>query len=69
MDGKMKINYPFSSRQPAILLHLITLFQNSLGENILMRPKSQEPLALLTTTRPVFAYSNRIVNANYVQLA
>ncbi len=43
-------------------------FQNTLGENILLRPKTGA-IALLTTTRPVFAYSNRIINANYLQLA
>ena len=43
-------------------------FQNTLGENILLRPKTGA-IALLTTTRPVFAYSNRIINANYLQVA
>ena len=41
---------------------------NSLGENILMRKKTGG-IALLTTTRPVFSFSNRIINNNYLQFA
>lgn len=41
---------------------------NSIGENILLRPKSGA-IALMTTTRVVFAFSNRIMNNNYVQFA
>ena len=41
---------------------------NSLGENILLRPKTGA-IALMTTTRPVFAFSNRIINNNYIQFA
>jgi hypothetical protein len=41
---------------------------NSLGENILLRPKTGA-IALMTTTRIVFAYSNRIMNNNYMQFA
>src|SRR5205814_4435429 len=41
---------------------------NSLGENILLRPKTGA-IALMTTTRPVFAFSNRIMNNNYLQFA
>jgi hypothetical protein len=40
----------------------------SLGENILLREKTGG-IALLTTTRVVFAFSNRIINNNYLQLA
>jgi len=41
---------------------------NSLGENILLRPKTGG-IALLTTTRPVFSFSNRLINNNYLQFA
>jgi hypothetical protein len=40
----------------------------SLGENILLRPKTGA-IALMTTTRPVFAFSNRIMNNNYIRYA
>lgn len=43
-------------------------FINSLGENILLRPKTGG-IALMTTTRPVYAFSNRIMNNNYMQFA
>ncbi len=43
-------------------------FVNSLGENILIRPKTGA-VALMTTTRLVFAFSNRIINTNYLQFA
>lgn len=42
--------------------------QNSLGENLLIRPKTGA-IALMTTTRLVFAFSNRILNNNYLQFA
>ena len=41
---------------------------NSLGENILLRPNTGG-IALLTTTRVVFSFSNRIINNNYLQFA
>lgn len=41
---------------------------NSLGENLLVRPKTGA-IALMTTTRVVFAFSNRIINNNYLQFA
>jgi len=41
---------------------------NSLGENILLRPKTGG-VALLTTTRVVFSFSNRVINNNYLQFA
>jgi hypothetical protein len=41
---------------------------NSLGENILVRPKTGG-IALMTTTRVVFSFSNRIINNNYLQFA
>jgi hypothetical protein len=41
---------------------------NSLGENILLRPKTGA-IALMTTTRLVFSFSNRIMNNNYIQFA
>lgn len=41
---------------------------NSIGENILVRPKTGA-IALMTTTRVVFAFSNRIMNNNYIQFA
>lgn len=40
----------------------------SLGENILLRPKTGA-IALMTTTRLVFAFSNRIMNRNYLLTA
>ncbi len=40
----------------------------SLGENILLRDKTGA-IALMTTTRLVFAFSNRIMNRNYLQAA
>lgn len=43
-------------------------FINSLGENILLRPNTGA-IALMTTTRIVFAYSNRIMNDNYLRFA
>ena len=41
---------------------------NSLGENILVRPKTGG-IGLMTTSRVVFAYSNRIINENYLKIA
>lgn len=41
---------------------------NSIGENILLRPKAGG-IALMTTTRVVYASSNRVMNNNYLQLA
>lgn len=41
---------------------------NSIGVNLLVRPKTGG-IALMTTTRPVFASSNRIMNNNYLQIA
>ena len=41
---------------------------NSIGENILLRPQTGA-IALMTTTRVVFAFSNRIMNNNYLQFA
>lgn len=43
-------------------------YVNSLGENILLRPNTGA-IALMTTTRIVFAFSNRIMNNNYLQFA
>ena len=40
----------------------------SLGENILLREKTGA-IALMTTTRLVFAFSNRIINENYIKTA
>ena len=40
----------------------------SLGEDILLRPKTGA-IALMTTTRLVFAFSNRIMNRNYLLTA
>ncbi|MGZ8537794.1 MAG: type IX secretion system sortase PorU, partial [Flavisolibacter sp.] len=42
--------------------------QNSLGENLIVRPKTGA-IALMTTTRLVFSYSNRIINNNYLKFA
>ncbi len=41
---------------------------NSLGENLLLKPKTGA-IALMTTTRVVFAFSNRLMNNNYLQFA
>ncbi len=41
---------------------------HSIGENILLRPKTGA-IALMTTTRLVFAFSNRVINNNYLQFA
>jgi hypothetical protein len=43
-------------------------YVNSLGENILLRPNTGA-IALMTTTRIVFAFSNRVMNNNYLQFA
>ena len=40
----------------------------SIGENILLRPRSGA-IALMTTTRVVFAFSNRVMNDNYIRYA
>ena len=40
----------------------------SLGENLLLRPATGA-IALMTTTRPVFAFSNRVMNNNYLRFA
>ena len=41
---------------------------NSIGENILLREKTGA-IALMTTTRLVFAFSNKIMNQNYLRVA
>ncbi len=41
---------------------------HSIGEDVLLRPKTGA-IALMTTTRLVFAFSNRIMNQNYLQTA
>ncbi|MFY7839052.1 MAG: type IX secretion system sortase PorU [Lacibacter sp.] len=41
---------------------------NSIGENILLRERTGA-IALMTTTRVVFAFSNRIINNNYFHQA
>ena len=43
-------------------------FTNSIGENILLRPKTGG-IAMMTTTRLVFSFSNRIMNNNYMEFA
>lgn len=40
----------------------------SLGENLLLRPRTGG-IALMTTTRLVFAFANRIINNNYIATA
>jgi hypothetical protein len=42
--------------------------QNSIGENLLVRAKTGA-IALMTTARVVFAFSNRIINNNYLRFA
>jgi hypothetical protein len=41
---------------------------DALGSNILLRDRTGG-IALMTTTRPVFAFSNRIINGNYLRFA
>lgn len=41
---------------------------NSIGENILLRAETGA-IALMTTTRVVFAFSNRVMNTNYLREA
>jgi hypothetical protein len=41
---------------------------SSLGENLLVRPRTGA-IALMTTNRVVFAFSNRVMNNNYLQVA
>lgn len=41
---------------------------NSIGENILLRPNTGG-IALMTTTRLVFSFSNRLLNNNYLSTA
>jgi len=41
---------------------------NSLGEDLIVRPKTGA-IALMTTTRVVFAFSNRVMNDNYLRIA
>lgn len=41
---------------------------NSIGENLLLREKTGA-IALMTTTRIVFAFSNRVINKNYLETA
>lgn len=41
---------------------------NSVGENLLVRPQTGA-IALMTTTRLVFAYSNRLINNTYMRYA
>jgi hypothetical protein len=41
---------------------------NSIGENILLRERTGA-IAMMTTTRLVFAFSNRIINNNYLSIA
>jgi len=43
-------------------------FINSIGENIILRPKTGG-IGLMTTTRLVFSFSNRIMNNNYMRFA
>lgn len=40
----------------------------SIGENLLLRPNTGA-IALMTTTRLVFAFSNRVMNDNYLSIA
>ena len=40
---------------------------NSIGENLLLRQKTGA-IALMTTTRLVFAFSNRVMNTNYFEI-
>lgn len=41
---------------------------SSIGENLILRPKTGA-IALMTTTRLVFAFSNRVMNENYLNTA
>jgi len=43
-------------------------FINSIGENIILRPRTGG-IGLMTTTRLVFSFSNRIMNNNFIRFA
>jgi hypothetical protein len=74
LDGDMVNNWKNETRLPLFITATCDFapydhpLQFSIGENILLRPKSGA-IALMTTTRVVFAFANRIMNNNYLQFA
>ena len=74
MDQAMINNWNNPSRLPLFITATCDFapydnpFINSIGENIILRPKTGG-IALMTTTRLVFSFSNRIMNNNYMRFA
>lgn len=74
LDQQMVDNWNNPNRLPLFITATCDFapFDNptiqSLGENILLRPKTGA-IALMTTTRVVFAFSNRVMNDNYLRFA
>ena len=74
LDQEMVNNWNNSNRLPLFITGTCDFapYDNptiaSLGEDLLLRPASGG-IALMTTTRPVFAFSNRVINNNYLRYA
>ena len=74
LDGDMVNSWTNSAKLPLFITATCDFapFDNplvsSIGENILLRPRTGG-IALMTTTRLVFAFSNRIINNNYIATA
>ena len=74
MDQAMINGWNNSSRLPLFVTATCDFapydnpFINSIGENIILRPRTGG-IGLMTTTRLVFSYSNRIMNNNYMRFA
>ena len=74
LDGEIVNNWNNPNRLPLFITATCDFAPfdnpgiNSIGENILLRPKTGA-IALMTTTRVVFAFSNRVMNNNYLQFA
>jgi hypothetical protein len=74
MDETMLNNWTNSGKLPLFITATCDFapFDNpsetSIGEKIVLKPNAAA-IALMTTTRVVFAYSNRIINNNYLRIA
>jgi hypothetical protein len=74
IDGAIVANWNNQYRLPLFITATCDFapydypLSNSLGENLITRPKTGA-IALMTTTRVVFAASNRIMNNNYLKIA
>lgn len=74
LDRNLSENWRNEFRLPMLLTATCDFapFDNplisSLGEDLLMRPRTGA-IALMTTTRIVFSYSNRVMNNNYLRFA